>query len=473
MNSRERVQVAIEHKPVDMVPQGQIAALGYRPTGARQADLRTGAVMPETMRIELPYGDRRVAVCVPRANLLGVFTSRRAEVTKGADVLIADALAKPIGTPRLSRLVRPGMRVAILCDDKTRPTPVATILPAVLDELAWGGVPDRDACVVFALGTHRPMSDEEMRARAGPAAAARVKLYQSRFRSPEGMKTCGRAPGGVEVAIDRRAAEADVRIGIGSIMPHPECGWSGGATILCPGVSSQQTVTAFHLSFARVDWNPYGSTESPVRLNMERWVDAVGLDFIVNSVVTAEGQIAAVVAGHYVQAHRRGVAEARELYGVRIPRKADIVLITSFRADEDFWLASKALFAGELAVRDGGTLILSTPCKEGVGPHPQYADYCGDDNCDQLAQAALGGKIQEPIAVSAGVAIAKMRRRLSIWIASDGLTPAEVARMKCRHFPDADAALKAALRQYGARARVAVFPDGIATVPTIAPPDDR
>ena len=282
--------------------------------------------------------------------------------------------------------------MAIVCDDKTRPTPVAQILPAVLDELSAAGVSDRDVCVVFALGTHWPMSDEEMRLRAGPAAASRIRLYQSQYRAADGMAHCGTAPGGVEVSIDRRVAEADFRIGVGSIMPHPECGWSGGAKILYPGVSSPQTVTAFHLSFTQVDWNPYGSSESPVRLNMESWVGAVGLDFIVNSVVAAEGQIAAVAAGHYVQAHRRGVALARELYGVRLPCKADIVLITSFRADEDFWLASKALFAGELAVRDGGTLILVSPCQEGIGPHPQYADYCGDDDCDRLAQEALSGR---------------------------------------------------------------------------------
>jgi nickel-dependent lactate racemase len=202
---------------------------------------------------------------------------------------------------------------------------------------------------------------------------------------------------------------------------------------------------------------------------MESWVSAVGLDFIVNSVVTADGRIAAVAAGHYVAAHRHGVELAQELYGVRLPRKADVVLVTSFRADEDFWLASKAIFAGDLAVRDGGTLILLTPCKEGIGPHPQYADYCGEDDCERLAQEALCGRVAEPIAVSAAVAIAKMRRRMKIWIVSDGLTVADAARMKCRHFADANEALTVALREHGPRAQVAVFPDGINTVPMIDP----
>ena len=60
--------------------------------------------------IELPYGDRRITVHLPPANLLGVFASRPSQATQTAETLIAEALARPIGAPRLSRLARPGAR---------------------------------------------------------------------------------------------------------------------------------------------------------------------------------------------------------------------------------------------------------------------------------------------------------------------------------------------------------------------------
>ncbi len=420
----------------------------------------------DVTNIRLPYGGTEVSVSIPAANLMGVFRSRRVEIERPEEVLIAEALADPIGTPRLAELVRPGMKIAIVADDKTRATPVSKILPALLDELSLAGVPDQDVFVVFALGTHHRMTSEEMTARAGDAVARRIKLYNSEFSDPQGIADCGTASGGIRVTIDKRVAEADFRIAVGSIIPHPECGWSGGAKIIYPGTSSRQTVTAFHLSFAHVDWNPYGSADSPIRLNMEQWVDNVGLDFIVNCVVTSDDRIYRVVAGDYVKAHRQGVQYARDVYSAVLPQRADVVLITSFRAEEDFWLASKAIFAGELVVRDGGTLILLAACPDGIGPHPEYASYIGVDEVDPLVSKAFSGEVKEPIAVSAAVAIARMRRRFSIALVSDGLAAEEVARMKCEHFTEAGQAVEAALRRHGPQAKVAVLPDGISTVPT-------
>jgi len=59
------------------------------------------------------------------------------------------------------------MKVAVVVDDGSRPTPVAKILPAVLDELQSGGVRLDQVTVVPALGVHRPMTGEELGERIG------------------------------------------------------------------------------------------------------------------------------------------------------------------------------------------------------------------------------------------------------------------------------------------------------------------
>ncbi|MBN1396161.1 MAG: nickel-dependent lactate racemase [Pirellulales bacterium] len=429
--------------------------------------------MSRHTEITLPYGNKRMRLSVPTANLLGIFPSRRIEADRPAVELIRAALADPIGTPRLREMAKPGMKTALICDDKTRDTPVATILPLLLEELSAAGVADRDMYVVFALGTHRKMTPEEMALRAGPAVASRVRLFNSEFDDPRGIVPYGRAPDGTPVAIDRRVAEADFRIGVGMILPHPECGWSGGGKILYPGVSSRQTVTAFHLSYAKVDWNTYGVVENPVRSAMETWVDTVGLDFIVNCVLTSDNRVYRTVAGHYLQAHRRGVSYAQEIYSVVLPEKADVVLVTSFRAEEDFWLASKAIFAAEPVIKDGGTLIHLAACPEGIGPHPRYANYIGTDDPGPLVRDALAGKAAEPIAVTAAAVIARMRKRLSLAIVSDGLTAEDAKRMKFEHYHNAGEAVAAALRKHGPQATVAILPDGVGAVPVVAPKREK
>ncbi|MCK5736172.1 MAG: nickel-dependent lactate racemase, partial [Spirochaetaceae bacterium] len=284
------------------------------------------------MLVNLPYGKEQRSVQIPKKNVMGVFTPAPPEKITEEYRLIAEALEHPVGTPRLRSMVRADMKIVIIADDKTRPTPVSEIISQLLEELSVAGVDDDSISIVFALGTHTPMTRQEMEKRAG-SAAQRVKLFNSEFSNPAGLKDCGTAPDGVRVLVDKRVAEADFRIAVGSIMPHPECGWGGGGKMIYPGVASEETVTAFHLSFAHVDWNSYGSDKAPVRLNMEKWVDTVGLDFIVNTVITADNRVYKAVAGHYVAAHRKGIEYGRQIYTVTLPELPDIVLLTSYRAD--------------------------------------------------------------------------------------------------------------------------------------------
>ena len=200
---------------------------------------------------------------------------------------------------------------------------------------------------------------------------------------------------------------------------------------------------------------------------MEKWVDTVGLDFIINTIITPENRVYQAIAGDYIQAHRKGIEYGRKIYSVNIPERADIVLITSFRADEDFWLASKALFAGELIIKNEGMLILVTPCPEGIGPHPQYGDFIGRDDYDVLLEETLAGKIKNPISVSSAIAIAKMRKRFDIAIISDGLNPDEIKTMKCYYFSSIKKAINSVIEKKGNNVKIAVLPYGINTLPYI------
>ena len=71
------------------------------------------------------------------------------------------ALINPVNSKKINQLVKKGDKVVILADDITRLTPVIEILPHVLNEINMGGVSDKDITLVIALGTHRPMTQDE------------------------------------------------------------------------------------------------------------------------------------------------------------------------------------------------------------------------------------------------------------------------------------------------------------------------
>jgi nickel-dependent lactate racemase len=402
--------------------------------------------------VELPYGQKVLSVRIPEANLAGVFVPN--EVTPGDEGrLIEEALDHPIGSPRLEELVKPGQRVVIISDDITRATPTPRLLPPILSRLNQAGVPDSDVTVVMALGSHRRMTEEEMVRKVGREVFSRVKVYNSEFRDPAGLVDLGEAPGGIRVWADKRVMEADVRIGVGGILPHPAVGWSGGGKIIYPGVTAEDTVAHYHFLHGNVGWNMFGTDDCPVRLEMEQWVDTVGLHFIVNAVTTPKHRLYAVVAGHYVRAHRAGVRYAKEVFGVRCPERVDIALVSGYPTDADMWQGTKGVLSGDHLLRDGGTLILLSACPEGVGPHANYLRHTGTD---------------EALSVAVAVTVARIGKRIHLVLVSDGITDEEARTGGFEYFRSAQEALDTVLAHYGPAARLAILPLGSETFPIVA-----
>ncbi|MBL7225352.1 MAG: DUF2088 domain-containing protein [Desulfobacteraceae bacterium] len=109
-------------------------------------------------QIDLPYGDGILSFEIDKGMLGEVVGPRLVETAPDAGAEIRYALERPIGSPPLTELVRHGQKVAIVIDDITRQTPTHLILPPVLHCLERAGIEKEAISIVFALGTHRPMT---------------------------------------------------------------------------------------------------------------------------------------------------------------------------------------------------------------------------------------------------------------------------------------------------------------------------
>jgi nickel-dependent lactate racemase len=420
------------------------------------------------MRIDLPYGSRSVPLEIDDDLSVEVLSPNPVALPHDEAALIEDALNNPTGTPPLERIAGGGKRVAVLCDDISRITPTDRILSRVIARLNRAGVRDSEIQIIFALGSHRPMTRAEMARKVGADLLRRLKVVNSEFRDRSLMVRLPGLPGGPEIWLDRRAVEADIRVGLGGVLPHPAAGWSGGGKIVFPGVAGEDTVAAFHLMHGLTPENMFGATESRVRLAMESWVaERVGLEFIVNVAFTPDGRIYRVAAGHFILAHRRAVADAREIFCVPTGRRADVVVTTSHPADADLWQAGKGLLAADLAARPGGTAILVAPCPEGVGPHPHYLDYLSEAGPEELLARAERTPASQLLPLSVAAASLRVRRRLDVAFVSDGMTPEQALRGRMRPFPNAQAALEDALIRHGRGARITVITHGAETIPVV------
>jgi nickel-dependent lactate racemase len=183
----------------------------------------------------------------------------------------------------------------------------------------------------------------------------------------------------------------------------------------------------------------FGQSTTPIRRMMEGWVDSIGLDFIINTILTPELTIYKAVAGNYIDAHRAGVKIAQQVLGSKVTEKADIVVVSSHPADQDFWQSPKAMYGAEPALKGdrGGTMIMISPNYEGVGPHPEYPEFMGRDDGDELVKKLIaGGDVKgDPLAIAVGNSMAKMRRRRRLVVVGDGVTKEEMETCGCIHYP--------------------------------------
>ena len=390
------------------------------------------------MKVTLPYGNESISFDVPEKNFIGMMDPSYVPPLADLERAIYSALDTPYGGKALEEIVIPGKKIAVIIDDGSRPTPISVILPILLKRLEAAGAAREDIRIVAALGSHRYMTEEELKARVGEEVFKQYSVYNSEFRKPEGLVYVGDTPEGVKIMASKVVMDTDIHIGVGCLVPHPVMGWGGGGKIIYPGVAGEQTVAYFHLKASLYDENMFGLDTTPIRDMMEGWVDSVALDFIINVVLNTKMQIADVVAGHYVAAHRAGVEKGKRIAGYRITEKADIMIAGSHPADQDFWQSPKAMYAAEAALKGncGGTMVLVSPNYEGIGPHAEYPEFMGRDDGDEIVKRCILGEDHgDPLAIAVGNSMSKMRRRRRLIVVSDGVTREEMTLCGCEHAP--------------------------------------
>lgn len=99
---------------------------------------------------------------IPDDNLLGIFAPSIIPAPNNKQDLIEDAFRDPVGSDPLHKKVHGSRNTPIVIDDYTRSTPVRSIFPRLIGELDAGGVRRENIKILVALGTHRPMTKEEM-----------------------------------------------------------------------------------------------------------------------------------------------------------------------------------------------------------------------------------------------------------------------------------------------------------------------
>lgn len=322
----------------------------------------------------IPYGRTDVCARIPARNFLGSILPKELAGASDAKAEVERALSAPIGSKQLGEIVKPESKVAIVVDDATRHAPSEVMLLPVLTELNASGVKDENVTVIFGCGTHRAVTEEEARKLLGEEACKRVKAISHDCRAPDLVHVGNTKTHGNKVYLNRVFAEADVKVLLGDVGFHYYAGYGGGRKSVLPAVAGEETIKHNHAMLLNTNARTGILEGNPVHEDLTEAARLAKVDFIVNTISNARGEVVKAFAGNVEQAFLEAVKAVDEMYRVSVDRRADIVVTSpgGYPADMNLFQAYKALDNALAIVKRGGVIILVAECAEGHGNQVFY-----------------------------------------------------------------------------------------------------
>lgn len=355
--------------------------------------------------------------------------------------------------PGLRRLASPDRRLLVLIPDGTRTLPMPELFALLCEALAGGS---KKLTFLVALGTHRRMSEAELRRHlGGPWRGLQgVEVLQHDWANPEMLASVGTLARetvagisrglideDVPVRVNRQLLEHDLALLVGPVYPHELIGFSGGFKYYFPGVSGPEFVHHSHW-LGSVVVNPWlqGRKQTPVRQLVDTAASlvptaSVGLSLVVQG---------ARPVGAFLGPVREAWAEAADLsarVNVRLARRPfHTVIACAPRMYDDLWTGGKCVTKLQGVVAEGGTLLLYAPhirrasASHGdwhrkVGYHlPEYV-LQNLERFREVPRAVLGDLIQlrGPGVVRGGVEIPRFQTVLATGIPAEQCREMNVA----------------------------------------------
>ncbi|MDB5349508.1 MAG: hypothetical protein JWN86_755 [Planctomycetota bacterium] len=271
------------------------------------------------------------------------------------------ALDRPERGVRFESLVGAGRKVAIVVDDPSRWTPVRDVLPIVLERLHEAGVRSEDVSISVGVGRHHAVDAEEMRKRVGDAVADAYSCFSPPVDDLSQYVDLGTTPEGVPVRVFRPVAEADLRILVGSVLPHLQAGFGGGYKLIFPGCSHRSTLGALHRQGLGGDAGKLLGGDlnaNPMRKAIREAARLLrGPCFSISHLIGEKDQVFRVAAGDVDAVQDRLSDEAGRRFRSPDGEPADVVVAGNDPWPGDPMMSFKVLINHRAAARRNGLLV--------------------------------------------------------------------------------------------------------------------
>jgi len=289
---------------------------------------------------------------------------------------LSDADVNRLVREALDSLDLDGQRVLVLIPDGTRTMPMPLIWDAI-EAAAGSRVAALDYLV--ALGTHQPMTDEQLSRLVGrdvrKGQAGRSHIFNHHWEDPSAFATVGTIPAAeirslsdgrldrdVVVAINKLIFDYDQVLICGPVFPHEVVGFSGGNKYLFPGIAGADIINFTHWLGALIsNYHVIGAGYTPVRAVIDRAASLIDARIACVALVVTHDGLNGLYFGSPEDAWQDASALSAQTHVLYVDRPFTRVLSIMPEMYDDLWTAAKGMYKLEPAVADGGEVVIYAP----------------------------------------------------------------------------------------------------------------
>ncbi|OGY43959.1 MAG: hypothetical protein A2729_01390 [Candidatus Buchananbacteria bacterium RIFCSPHIGHO2_01_FULL_39_14] len=315
-------------------------------------------------------------------------------------------------------------KVLFICEDITRSTPINLFFPRLLQ---YVHTQTNDIAVLFALGTHRSMTMEEMIEKLGISRRQTqyIQLINHDALDDKQLVAVGKVCN-VIFKVNSAIADADIVIGISNSLPHKVMGFSGGPKLICIGTGNKDFIDYSHwLSNSISESRVVAQVNNPMRDLLNRVFkmlqDEVKADFFSINFVSAQEKILAAYMGDFFRVYQAAAKKSRQLFIKKIVPRNSVLAILDDKS-LDFWQASKAVYNCVGAIGKGGFIVVRGLLPDKISPvHGKIIEKYGYQKRAKLRKLIAEGKLNDVVVASHMMRVGKCLERIKVFISSENI----------------------------------------------------
>ncbi len=264
-------------------------------------------------------------------------------------------------------------KILVILNDAFRNTPTALILnwlnncyPQLINK----------ANFIIATGAHRAPTESELSEIFGELYEKKKdKITVHDCLDESQLQSIGLDSLGGEVKINSRLFEFDKILVIGSVEPHYFAGFTGGRKSLIPGLADLNTIERKHNLAVSMESMPMKLKANPVAEHLDELNSKINTDNIysLQLVLNSISKISAIFGGSIRESFKKAVSFSRTCHASKIDSQTDVLIAEiAPPLDKNLYQIQKGLENCQLAVNEGGDIILVSKCSEGIGSEHFY-----------------------------------------------------------------------------------------------------